>query len=119
MRADGKGRDVQEDLRTGPRRRSPSPNDMALVRLAWCMAIALLLSLLAPSPLVTLTFSALLAIASVVLLLAAGLLREPIRRRHLTRWDLAALLYLMSAFSGWLVDRREVRDFLVERGFLA
>lgn len=118
MRADGEGRYVHEDLRTGPQRRSPSPNDMALVRLAWCVAIALLVSLLAPSPLVTLTFSAILAITSAVLVLAAGLLREPVWRRHLTRWDLAALLYLLSALFGWLVDRKEVRDFLVEGGLI-
>lgn len=104
-----------EDLRFRPERQDTSPNDVALVRLAWFVGLALLLALVGPRPLFAATFSALLGLAALALSLAAALLREPVWQQHLTRWDVAAVLYLLSVLFGWAVDPEAVRGFLAEQ----
>ena len=108
-----------EDLRTRPERRGPSPTDIALVRLAWTIAIALVLAFAAPGPLFAATFSATLGIGALAMSAAAAVVREPLWPAHLTRWDCSAVLYLLASAFGWLVDRQEVRLFLAEQQGMA
>jgi len=105
-----------EELRTRPERSGPSPTDAALVRLAWMIAIALVLALAAPGPLFAATLSATLGIGALATTVAAAVVREPVWPAHLTRWDCSALLYVLASAFGWLVDRQEVRLFLAEQG---
>ena len=63
------------------------------------------------------TFSAFLGIGALVLTLSATILREPVWRAHLTRWDLAAVLYVLGTMFGWLVDRDAVRQIMNTQGF--
>lgn len=36
---------------------------------------------------------------------------------HLTRWDTAAVLYVLGTIFGWLVDRDAVREIMNMQGF--
>lgn len=105
-----------EDLQGQPERRGCSPSDVALVRLAWCLGIALGLAFLAPPPLFTATFSALLGTAALALAMVATVVREPLVPGQLGRWDVAAALHLLSELFGWTVDPETVRGFLAEAG---
>ena len=106
-----------EDLRTRNESGGPDADQAALFRLAWFIGVALVFALMAPQPLFAATFSALLGIGSLALSLGAVILREPVWPAHLTRWDLAAFLYLLSSFFGWFVNRGEVREFLRAQGY--
>ena len=99
-----------------PESRGPSPDQATLFRIAWFIGLALLLALTAPQPLFAATFSALLGMSSLALALGALLLREPVWADRPTRWDAAAVLYLLGACFGWFVDRAEVREFLRAQG---
>jgi hypothetical protein len=99
-----------------PERRGCSATDFALVRLAWCLGVALALASLAPAPLFTAAFSALLGLAALALAVAASLRREPLLPAQLGRWDVAAVLYLLGELFGRAVDREVVRGFLAEAG---
>lgn len=94
----------------------PSPDGVALFRLAWFIGAALLFALMVPQPLFAATMSAFLGIGALVLSLSALLIREPVWPSHLTRWDVAAILYLLSAFFGWFVDHAMVQEFLEAQG---
>jgi hypothetical protein len=107
-----------EQLETRPGSHGPSPDRFALFRLAWFIGIALALALMAPQPLFAATFSALLGMGSFAVALGATVLREPLWPEHLTRWDVAAILYLLSGIFGWFVDRDAVREFLRVEGML-
>jgi hypothetical protein len=106
-----------ENLQTRNESRGPDADQVALFRLAWFIGVALVFALMAPQPLFAATFSALLGIGSLALSLGAMVLREPVWPAHLTRWDLAAILYVLSGFFGWFVDRGEVREFLRAQGY--
>jgi hypothetical protein len=105
-----------QQFESRPESRGPSPDQATLFRLAWFIGLALLLALAAPQPLFAATFSALLGVSSLALSLSALLLREPVWANRPTRWDAAAVLYLLSACFGWFVDRADVREFLRAQG---
>ncbi len=84
----------------------------ALTRLAWLIGLSLTLALVGPQPLFAATFSAFLAIAAMALALSAALRRESLWAAYVTRWDLAAILYLLSGAFSWFVDHDFVREFL-------
>ena len=88
----------------------------ALVRLAWLIGLALVLALVGPSELFGATFSAFLGVGALAVSLSATILREPVWVVHLTRWDMAAVLYILSALFGWSVDRDAVQQFLQLQG---
>jgi hypothetical protein len=92
-------------------------DQIALYRLAWFIGLALILAMIAPPPLFAATLSSMLGLASLMLALGAMLLREPALLPHLTRWDVAAILYVLSVAFGWFVDDAEVSDFLKSQGF--
>lgn len=94
-----------------------SADQVALYRLAWFIGVALMLALIAPAPLFAATMSSMLGLASLVLALGALVLREQALAPHLTRWDVAAILYLLSVAFGWFVDEAVVEEFLQARGF--
>jgi hypothetical protein len=98
--------------------RNPATEDrFALYRLAWFLGVAVVLALTAPHPLFAATLSSLLGLGSLVVSLAAFVLREPVAAGHFTRWDVAAVLYLLSAFFGWFVNRAEIGSFLRSQGY--
>lgn len=84
----------------------------ALGRLAWLIGLALVLALVGPPELFGATFSALLGFGALAVSISATLLREPVWVPHLTRWDVAAVLYILGALFNWAVDRDGVREFL-------
>lgn len=102
---------------TRPDSQGPAADQVALIRLAWFIGLALVLALIGPQPLFAATFSAFLGVGAMALSLSAMLLREPVWPDHLTRWDVAALLYLLGGTFGWFVDRAAVQQFLQTQGF--
>ena len=94
----------------------PAADRVALIRLAWFIGLALLLALSGPQPLFAASFSAFLGVGALALSLSAMILREPVWPPHPTRWDVAAVLYLLGGMFGWFVDRDAVRQFLQLQG---
>lgn len=103
---------MAQPYRFGPQTDEPAADRAALARLAWFIGLALVLALTAPPPLFAASFSAFLSIGALVLTLSATILREPVWRTHLTRWDTAAVLYALGAMFGWLVDRDALRQIM-------
>ena len=101
---------------TRPDGQGPTADQVALIRLAWFIGLALVLALVGPQPLFAATFSAFLGVGAMAVSLSAMLLREPIWPAHLTRWDVAAVLYLLGEAFGWSVDRAGVQQFLQAQG---
>lgn len=89
----------------------------ALARLAWFIGLALVLALIGPPELFGATFSAFLGAGALAVSLSATILREPVWAAHLTRWDMAAVLYALGTLFGWSVDRDAVRQFLQAQGY--
>jgi hypothetical protein len=102
---------------THPDRQGPPADQLALIRLAWFIGLALVLALVGPQPLFAATFSAFLGVGAMAVSLSAMLLREPMWPPQLTRWDVAAALYLLGDLFGWLVDHDAVRQYLQSQGF--
>ena len=108
---------MAQPYRFGPQTDEPAADRAALARLAWFIGLALALALTAPQPLFAAAFSTFLSIGALVLTLSAAILREPVWRAHLTRWDTAAVLYVLGTIFGWLVDRDAVREIMNMQGF--
>jgi hypothetical protein len=106
-----------EHYPTRPESQDPAADQVALIRLAWFIGLALAFALIGPQPLFAATFSAFLGVGAMALSLSAMVLREPVWPAHLTRWDVAAVLYLLGAVFGWLVDRDAVQQFLQAQGY--
>jgi len=104
------------DLHDDPPPSDAAAEDAALRRLAWSLGIGVVLALMMPPPLFAATMSGCLAVASGVMATLALVMREPIWPERLTAWDAAAMLYLLSLFSGFFVDLDAIQAFLLENG---
>lgn len=108
---------MRQPYPSNPHTDGPAADRAALARLAWLIGLALVLALVGPSELFGATFSAMLGVGALAVSLTAAILRERVWSPHLTRWDMAALLYLLGAAFGWTVDSDAVRDFLQAQGY--
>ena len=71
-------------------------SSMTLLNIAMVLALALSLSLAAPTEHFALTFSAICSLAGVVVGVVAAVQREKPFQPHLTNWDSTAFFYAMS-----------------------
>ncbi len=108
---------MRQSYPPNPHTDGPAADRAALARLAWLIGLALILALVGPPELFGATFSAMLGVGALAVSLTATILRESVWAPHLTRWDMAALLYLLGALFGWSVDSDAVRDFLQAQGY--
>jgi hypothetical protein len=74
-------------------------SSMILLNIAMVLALALSLSLAAPTEQFALTFSAVCSLAGVVVGIVAAVQREKPFKAHLTNWDSTAFFYAMSIFA--------------------
>lgn len=93
-----------------------SPSEAALWRLGLFLSFALLLSSVMPAGLVAATFGALVKIGALVSVAVAMVLREPLWVPFVTRWDEAAILFLVGGLAGLFVDPELVIQALAEHG---
>jgi len=68
-----------------------------------------------PQVLFAATISSFLSFAAGVIATVALFSREPVHMSYFTWWDVAAALYITSAFSGFFVDVDAVHTFLMEQ----
>lgn len=98
-----------------PDRRAHGPeahNRGVLVMTVLSIAAAYALAAFAPAPLVLATFSGLLGLSAIATLMVAALMRQRPFASHLTLWDKAAILALVSMCAGLMVDSEAMRAFL-------
>lgn len=107
---------MRQPYPSNPQTEGAAADRAALVRLALFIGVALVLALVGPPELFGATFSAFLGVGALAVSLSATILREPVWMPHLTRWDIAAVLYILGALFGWTVDRDVVRHFLQMQG---
>lgn len=89
-------------------------NQRALVRFAWIFGCGLGLALAVPQAFFAAAISSITGIAAGIMATIALLGRDNVFAPHLSRWDVAALLYAMSLFTGFFVDLGNIRSHLLQ-----
>lgn len=94
-----------------PNREEPS-NRRALFNLALTLVIAMVLGSASPEPLRAAAVGSFLFFAAIGVSLVALFRKEKAFQPKLTRWDVAAILYLLSMTSNLFVDQEAVMQIL-------
>ncbi|SDE08741.1 hypothetical protein SAMN05421720_103137 [Rhodospira trueperi] len=100
---------AEEDTMSGNARGHPDGhrddmNAASLLRLGLFGSIAFLIASTLPHDLMAASLSSLLWIGAMISAMLAAFVGESLTAPHLTRWDEAAVLVLLSILLGWFVD---------------